>query len=168
MSSKSRRHFPLYTRSSIELKSTHYFKCLMLIFIRLLLPSGCCWTLKTRYFLKNIIRIIVFGIHHNNMDRKWLNVLVHLVTYLLVQYTLYFVLLYWNRRNAWMWYTSCTVFQNCIKQESFLINCNPPKCSCYLVPQHTEHDRPHTVQLHHNTLNTIGHTRYNCTPLAPL
>ena len=37
----------------------------------------------------------MFGIHHNTSDRKGLNVLVHIVSYLLVQYTIpyYFVLL---------------------------------------------------------------------------
>ena len=35
----------------------------------------------------------MFGIHHNNSDRKRLNVLVRLVSYLLVQYTLLFLLI---------------------------------------------------------------------------
>lgn len=40
-------------------------------------------------------------------------------------------------------------FKTMFKQVRFLINCNPPKCSCCSVPQHTEHDRSHTVTTAH-------------------
>lgn len=88
---------------------------------------------------------MVFGIHHNNSDRKRLNVFVHLVSYLFVQYTLLFRLIIFKPAKC---LNVAQFFKNTFKQ-SFLINCKPPKWSWCLVPKHTEYDRSHKVTTAH-------------------